>query len=179
MPEDQDETQAGGGALGQDELDKVIQQAQDQGAEGPDAASDASGELVTRDEAEKAENEDAEGREVDPGPGDEKPKPVDLPEFETPPAGPAAGGIDLLMDVDLEVKIELGGAQMAIEDILKLRKGSVVELDKLAGDPVDILVNDRPVAKGEILVVNDNFCVRVTEITDTRAGLKPKSDSDE
>ena len=83
------------------------------------------------------------------------------------------------MDVGLDVKIELGGAQMAIEDILKLRKGSVVELDKLAGDPVDILVNDRPVAKGEILVVNDNFCVRVTEITDPQAGLKPKSDSDE
>ena len=52
----------------------------------------------------------------------------------------------MLMDVDLEVKIELGRSEMAIEDVLRLKKGSVVELDKLAGDPVDILVNDRLVA---------------------------------
>ncbi|MCD6404435.1 MAG: flagellar motor switch protein FliN [Planctomycetes bacterium] len=177
MPEDQDEIQAGGGALGQDELDKVVQEAQNPEAGQEETSEDASDELVTRGEVEEAEKEDAEGRET--ASGDEEAKPVELPELETPPAGQVAGGIDLLMDVGLDVKIELGGAQMAIEDILKLRKGSVVELDKLAGDPVDILVNDRPVAKGEILVVNDNFCVRVTEITDPQAGLKPKSDSDE
>jgi flagellar motor switch protein FliN/FliY len=87
------------------------------------------------------------------------------------PAAPP-GSIDLLMDVDLEIKIELGRTQMTIDDILRLKKGAVVELDKLAGDPVDILVNERLVARGEILVVNDNFCVRVTEIVDPEAGLR-------
>jgi flagellar motor switch protein FliN/FliY len=53
---------------------------------------------------------------------------------------------------------------MYLEDILKLRKGSVVPLDKLAGDPVDIFVNGRLIAKGEVLVLNDNFCVRVAEL---------------
>ncbi len=106
-------------------------------------------------------------------------EPMKLVEFTGTAGSAQPGGIDLLMDVDLEVKIELGRADMAIEDILQLRKGSVVELDKLAGDPVDILVNDRPVAKGEILVVNDNFCVRVTEIIDPEAGLVFEDASDE
>ena len=53
---------------------------------------------------------------------------------------------------------------MLIEDVLKLAEGSVVELDKLAGDPVDVFVNDQLVARGEVLVLNDNFCVRINEI---------------
>ena len=79
------------------------------------------------------------------------------------------GSIDLLRDVDLNVKIELGRARMLVEDVLKLGEGSVVELDKLAGDPVDVFVNDRLVARGEVLVLNDNFCVRINEIV---AGVK-------
>jgi flagellar motor switch protein FliN/FliY len=109
------------------------------------------------------------------GAGGASPAPVapgDLPVLEPGGAAGQAGSIDLLMDVDLEVKIELGRTQMTIEDILKLRKGAVVELDKLAGDPIDILINDKLVARGEILVVNDNFCVRVTQIVDPEAGLK-------
>ena len=73
-------------------------------------------------------------------------------------------GLDLLADVNLNVKIELGRTRMFVEDVLRLNEGSVVELDKLAGDPVDIYVNDRPVARGEVLVLNDNFCVRISEI---------------
>ncbi len=73
-------------------------------------------------------------------------------------------GIDILSDVDLNVKIELGKTRMLVEDVLKLTDGAVVELDKLAGDPVDIYVNDRHVARGEVLILNDNFCVRVSEI---------------
>ena len=62
------------------------------------------------------------------------------------------------------MKIELGRTDMLLEDVLKLRRGSVVPLDKLAGDPVDIFVNGRLVARGEVLVLNDNFCVRVAEL---------------
>jgi flagellar motor switch protein FliN/FliY len=72
--------------------------------------------------------------------------------------------IDLLADVNLDVKIELGRTRMLVEDVLKLGEGAVVELDKLAGDPVDIFVNNRHVARGEVLVLNDSFCVRVSEI---------------
>lgn len=72
--------------------------------------------------------------------------------------------IELLNDVNLDLKIELGRTRMSLEDILQLRKGSVVTLDKLAGDPVDIFVNGRHVARGEVLVLNDNFCVRVAEL---------------
>lgn len=78
--------------------------------------------------------------------------------------GPALSGLDLLSDVDLNVSIELGRAEMTVEDVLRLGEGSVVELDKLAGDPVDIYVNSRLIARGEVLVLNDNFCIRVNEI---------------
>ena len=73
-------------------------------------------------------------------------------------------GINLLGDVDLDVSIELGRTEMLVEDVLRLQSGSVVELDKLAGDPVDVYVNGRLVARGEVLVLNDNFCIRVSEI---------------
>lgn len=87
-----------------------------------------------------------------------------LPDFSGMLADAAANSIDLLNDVELNVKIELGRAEMTVEEILRMSEGVVVELDKLAGDPVDILVNEQLVARGEVLVVNDNFCVRVNEI---------------
>ena len=89
---------------------------------------------------------------------------VEMPNFEKVLQEVQASGIDLLKDVNLEVKIELGRSRLLVEDVLKLAEGSVVELDKLAGDPVDVFVNDRLVARGEVLVLNENFCVRVNEI---------------
>ncbi len=74
------------------------------------------------------------------------------------------GDIQMLKDIPLEVRIELGRSRMYLADVLKLKVGSLVELDKLAGDPVDIVVNDKPVARGEVLVLNDNFCVRITDV---------------
>jgi len=74
--------------------------------------------------------------------------------------------LDLLADVNLDVKIELGRTRLLVDDVLKLTDGAVVELDKLAGDPVDIYVNERHIAKGEVLVLNDNFCVRINEIVE-------------
>jgi flagellar motor switch protein FliN/FliY len=92
-----------------------------------------------------------------------------LPNFQQVMRDAQVSSIDLLRDVELNVKIELGRSRMLVEDVLKLSEGSVVELDKLAGDPVDVFVNDRLVARGEVLVLNDNFCVRVNEIV---AGAK-------
>ena len=90
-----------------------------------------------------------------------------LPTFGTGFKAQLPETISLLSDVNLNVKIELGRTRMLIEDVLKLTEGAVVELDKLAGDPVDVYVNDRPVARGEVLVLNDNFCVRINEIIDS------------
>ena len=101
------------------------------------------------------------GGAPDAGPG---PAPVELPAFDRARPTEPSKGINLLADVNLNVKIELGRARMLVEDVLKLSEGAVVELDKLAGDPVDVYVNDRPVARGEVLVLNDNFCVRINEI---------------
>ena len=95
----------------------------------------------------------------------ENASPVELPEL-APDVDGAAGPnrMSMLNDVKLRVKIELGKTRMRIEDVLKLGDGSVVELDKLAGDPVDVFVNDRLIARGEVLVLNDNFCVRINEV---------------
>lgn len=95
---------------------------------------------------------------------DQSPTPFEPPPLSPVPSAPSLGPIDLLADVHLNVKIELGRTRMLVEDVLRLSDGAVVELDKLAGDPVDIYVNDRPIARGEILVLNDNFCVRINEI---------------
>ena len=94
---------------------------------------------------------------------------LSLPNFQQVIQDAQVSSIDLLRDVDLNVKIELGRSRMLVEDVLKLGEGSVVELDKLAGDPVDVFVNERLVARGEVLVLNDNFCVRINEIV---AGIK-------
>ena len=72
--------------------------------------------------------------------------------------------LDLLMNVALGVSAELGRCTMRVSDVLKLGKGSVVELDRLAGGPIDVLVNDRLVARGEVVAVDDRFGVRITEV---------------
>jgi flagellar motor switch protein FliN/FliY len=72
--------------------------------------------------------------------------------------------LDMLLDVPLEVNVELGRTRMTIQELLQLGPGSVVELDKVAGDALDILVNGRLVARGEAVVVNDKFGIRITDI---------------
>jgi len=91
-------------------------------------------------------------------------KPLSLEDFAGAPPSNEVATLELIRDVELDLRIEFGRTHMYIEDVLKLRKGSVVSLDKLAGDPVDIFVNDRLIARGEVLVLNDNFCVRVAEL---------------
>ncbi len=85
-------------------------------------------------------------------------------DFGASPPSTDAATLDLVGDVELDLSIELGRTRMHLEEVLKLNKGAVVPLDKLAGDPVDIYVNGRLVARGEVLVLNDNFCVRVAEL---------------
>jgi len=74
------------------------------------------------------------------------------------------GNIGLIMDVYMEMTVELGRTKKQIKEILGMGEGTIIELDKLAGEPVDILVNHKPIAKGEVVVIDENFGVRVTEI---------------
>lgn len=90
--------------------------------------------------------------------------PFKLEDFSGAPPSREVATLELVRDVQLDLKIELGRTRMHLEDVLRLKRGAVVPLDKLAGDPVDVYVNGRLIARGEVLVLNDNFCVRVTEL---------------
>ncbi len=89
-------------------------------------------------------------------------------------AGPSAGGnrgnappvqsLDFILDIPLKVTAELGRSKMAVRDILQLSQGSVIELSKFAGEPLEILVNDKLIARGEVVVVNEKFGIRLTDI---------------
>jgi len=108
--------------------------------------------------------EDALASVNTPTPQGSHAQPFKLSELQGSPASAEQATIDLLRDVELDLRIELGRTNLPLEEVLKLKRGAVVPLDKLAGDPVDIFVNRRLVARGEVLVLNDNFCVRVAEL---------------
>ncbi|MBD7967228.1 flagellar motor switch phosphatase FliY [Paenibacillus gallinarum] len=92
-------------------------------------------------------------------------QPVQFANFQNGAFGqPSDNNLNLLMDIPLKVTVELGRTQKQIKDILELSQGSIIELDKLAGEPVDILVNQKLIAKGEVVVIDENFGVRVTDI---------------
>ena len=91
----------------------------------------------------------------------------------TPGSAPQTkNNIDMILDISVPVAVELGRAKMLLEDVLSLTAGSVVELDKLAGEPVDLLVHEKVVAQGEVVVVDENFGIRVTEIVSPEQRVK-------
>jgi flagellar motor switch protein FliN/FliY len=75
-----------------------------------------------------------------------------------------AANIEVLMHVPLQVTAELGTSKMSVSEVLKLGTGSIIELERLAGGPVDLLVNDKLIARGEVVAVDENFGVRITEL---------------
>lgn len=153
-----DAAQAGG--MSQSEINAGMNIAPDDAA-----ASTATIDDVDRAMAAALAEEGAAGGGRNAGIADYSAEAMPLPSFEGSAAiSEVAQPLSMLHDVQLHVKIELGRTQMFVEDVLKLGEGSVVELDRLAGDPVDVYVNNRLVARGEVLVLNDNFCVRVSEI---------------
>ncbi len=81
----------------------------------------------------------------------------------------AQPNLDLVRDIQVTLTVELGRTDMIIQDILELTAGKVIELDRLAGEPLDILVNGKLLAKGEVVVVDENFGVRITSIIDAKA----------
>lgn len=150
--DDLDGMDFGEGALTQEQLDALL------------AAADAEGEDPTAPDAASS------GAALDADPTPAPPRPVvDLPSFDTSGVGAAlgggaSGGMGRVRDIPLEVTVELGRTRLLIRDILDLGTGSIIELDKIAGEPVDLFANGLLVARGEVVVIEDNFGVRVTEI---------------
>ncbi len=99
------------------------------------------------------------------------------PKPSTPPdeaAGATAEvNLDLILDVGVTLALEVGRARIKVRDLLQLSNGSILELDRLAGEPLDVLVNGVRVARGEVVVVNDNFGVRLTEVASPRERMEP------
>jgi flagellar motor switch protein FliN/FliY len=83
---------------------------------------------------------------------------------EAPGAAPAANNLDLILDIPMTVSVQLGTARMLIRELLQLGQGSVIELEKLAGEPMEVLVNNKLVARGEVVVVNEKFGIRLTDV---------------
>jgi flagellar motor switch protein FliN len=108
------------------------------------------------------------------------PDPVDYVPFETTTAVPAAGGgaeLERLFDVPVELAVEIGRTHMTIRETLSLGPGSIVTLNRLAGEPVDLLVNGKPIARGEVVVLDEEFGLRVTEVL--VSGPAPAADAAE
>lgn len=135
-----------------------------------DAGSDVSGQggsAVQTEDIEKLLDQATESLEKatgEPTAVETTPSPFALNDLSPTEEVSERQPIDLLGEVEMDLRIELGRTQMCLDEVLQLRGGSVVALDKLAGDPVDVFVNGRLIARGEVLVMNDNFCIRVTEL---------------
>ena len=165
--------------IGQDEIDELLAQAQNGGgmntadlavgattdpSKPPTGSAPAHGggpndiDLLLRQAEQAVASIDA------PASAPDSAIPFQFRNLSGTPANSEQATIELIQDVDLDVRIELGRTQMQLDEVLQLKQGSVVSLDRLAGDPVDVFVNGRLIARGEVLVLNDNFCIRVAEL---------------
>jgi flagellar motor switch protein FliN/FliY len=111
-----------------------------------------------------------------PPPFEERPgvvaQPAAFPALGGPPPAPAPGDIGLLLDVPLQVSVELGRTELRIRNVLELVPGSIIELERLAGEPVDVLVNGKQIARGEVVVIDEEFGVRITDIASQAGRLR-------
>ncbi len=156
------DAETGSGILSQSELDALLAAAEGEiGGESLGAEPEAWAEEAAQDDEPNAA-EAASTRPV-----------VELPSFDLPDgsggqgiggAGHSPASMNRVRDIPLDVSVELGRTRLLIRDILDLGTGSIIELDKLAGEPVDLFANGLLVARGEVIVIDDNFGVRVTEI---------------
>lgn len=148
--------------------------------------------ILNQDDIDKLMSEDGEldqGWDAsfdEPGPAESQPPAPSSQSFEPmpgvekggPPAARPTGpeqSLDFILDIPLEVSVELGRTKMVINDLLQLGQGSVIELSKLAGEPLEIMVNNKLVARGEVVVVNEKFGVRVTDIVSPMERVKSLS----
>lgn len=92
------------------------------------------------------------------------PAPASFPSLDGGAATPAPKNIDFILDIPMQVTVQVGSTKMVIRELLQLGQGSVIELEKLAGEPMEVLVNNKLVARGEVVVVNEKFGIRLTDV---------------
>lgn len=100
------------------------------------------------------------------------PQATSFPPMETTPAVPGNKNIDFVLDIPLQVTVQIGSTRMLIRELLQLGQGSVIELNKLAGEPMEVLVNNKLVARGEVVVVNEKFGIRLTDVVSTNQRIQ-------
>ena len=127
-------------------------------------------EKIDSDEKKMAEEREAqteaEAKTTEDGKSEAKTKakPAQFSNVQDRSSSTAQRGVDFILDIPLQVSVELGRTHMLINDLLQLGQGSVVELSKLAGEPMEVFVNQKLIARGEVVVVNEKFGVRLTDI---------------
>lgn len=115
--------------------------------------------------------------QIDPSVHEKEPvtvRPVEFTPFDsyTPTNTDTNKNLELLMDIKLELTVELGRCQLPVKKVLELTRGSIIELDKVAGESVELYANGKHVANGEVVVIEDNFGLRITSITDPQERIK-------
>ncbi|MGM0380894.1 MAG: flagellar motor switch protein FliN [bacterium] len=136
---------------------------------GEEPAEEQPSEAPAEEQTPKAQSTADGGGKAD---GEKEVKNVDFPQFDATEGDKPVGNINMLMDVPMEVSVELGRTNLQVKEILNLGAGSIIELDRLAGEPVDLLINGRLVARGEVVVIDENFGVRVTSIVSPMERIK-------
>jgi flagellar motor switch protein FliN len=145
-----------GGALDQNDIDKLMSGSGEEKKE-----KDSDQDKLAEDWAAALES----GAEIEEGkPFDKGAKKVNFTELEERGHAGSAKEFDFILDIPLEVTVEMGRTRMLINDLLQIGQGSVIELNRMAGEPLDILINNKLIARGEVVVVNEKFGIRITDI---------------
>jgi len=147
-----------GGTLSQDDIDKLMGGG---GEEKKDKEKNLDQDKLAEDWAAALESGEVieEGKPLERGA-----KKATFTELEEGRHGGPAKEFDFILDIPLEVTVEMGRTRMLINDLLQIGQGSVIELNRLAGEPLDILINSKLIARGEVVVVNEKFGIRITDI---------------
>ncbi|MFQ5597176.1 MAG: flagellar motor switch protein FliN [Nitrospiria bacterium] len=146
-----------------------------------EASNQTISENVTEDEngasTEGGESVVAEEKPLEDGVGeDNATEEVPLSQLEPKDPQSPIGNIDFILEVPLKVTVNLGSCKILVKELLQLGQGSVVELDKMAGETMDVLIGDRLIARGEVVVVNEKFGVRLTDIVSTTERINQLKD---
>ncbi len=128
------------------------------------STEDRMDEASQKDSGQSGQDDSAQEPEAAPGAGD---KEFAFNNLEGKEAIQAERDLDFILDIPLEITVELGRTKMLINDLLKLGQGSIIELSKAAGETLEILANNRLIAKGDVVVVNDKYGIRLTEVIST------------
>jgi len=136
---------------------------------GSDISSAQAGSPTATAEVKSPSTEQAAPGYERPKPGAAAARPLDLAPLRPDATSGEAGNMDLLLDVPVPVVAQLGSTELRIRDILRLAPGAVIELNKLAGEPVDLFVRGQPFAQGEVVIVDESFAIRVTKILNPNA----------